>query len=65
MDKKVKKSLVVAVIGVFAVISAFVWQKVQVFVNKGLADSQKIIIADNNNCSEQNETYFGGCSSIL
>ncbi|MFA5098764.1 MAG: hypothetical protein WC461_00905 [Candidatus Paceibacterota bacterium] len=65
MKNKISKSLIIAVIGVFAVVSAFVWQKIQTFVNKGLTDSQKIRIADNSNQSELNSPKFNGCNSII
>ncbi len=61
---KIKKIILVA--GVVFAVAALFFQKAANFVKKGLADSQKIKVAESPNCAvAQEEPNFPGCNSIL
>jgi len=63
--KKTQKIILLA--GIVFAMAVVVFQKTVNFVSKGLADSQKIRVAETNACeNNQDETpNFPGCNSVL
>lgn len=63
--KKTQKIILLA--GIIFAMAVVVFQKTADFVRKGLADSQKIRVAETNSCanSEEKTPNFPGCNSVL
>ncbi len=65
--KKIYKKVSVVILASFVIaLVAVVVQKAQVYITKGIKDSQQLRVAESNSCSSTGQTpHFGGCSSII
>lgn len=66
--KKIYKKVSVVILASFVIaLVAVVVQKAQVYIAKGIKDSQQLRVAERNVCdSTKGQTpHFGGCSSII
>ena len=65
---KIRALFVVILVGVISLF-ALAWQSISIFVQKGIADSKNIRVAENNVCttdeSKLDKPNFSGCNSIL